>query len=152
MAADPVAGGFVQDDVVRLPALERDLVAVLGPDWAARSEAALVPATVAYCDRLREVGAGWPGGWVGHQYVRYLGDLSGGLYLRRAIERVYGIDAATGTAFYDFPKVPDPAAWKDAYRHRLDVAPWGEEERERIIEEILDAYRWNTELLEQLGG
>ena len=152
MAAEAVAGAFVQADVVRLPALERDVVAVLGDGWAGRPEAALVPATVEYCERLREVGASWPGGWVAHQYVRYLGDLSGGLFIRMRIEAVYGIDASTGTAFYDFPQVPDPAAWKEAYRRRLDDAPWGPDEQERITAEILESYRLNTLVLEQLGG
>lgn len=151
MRADPVASAFVDDDVARLPALERDLVAVLGDDWTEAPEAALVPATQQYCDRLREVAATWPGGWVGHQYVRYLGDLSGGLFIRRAIERNYGIDETSGTAFYDFPKVPDPGAWKDAYRARLDEAAWDTEERARITDEILAAYDWNTRLLEELG-
>lgn len=152
MRHDPVAGSFVDDAVVRLPALERDLVAVLGEDWRSRAEAELVPATVAYCERLREVGATWPAGWVGHQYVRYLGDLSGGAFIRRAIERAYGLDAATGTAFYDFPQVPDPTAWKDAYRARLDGAAWSVEEQDRVIAEVLASYEWNTALLEQLGG
>jgi len=152
IAADPVVGGFVQHDVVRLPALERDVVSVLGLAWSERPEAELVPATVEYCARLREVGASWPAGWVAHQYVRYLGDLSGGLFIRRGIEKVYGIDAGTGTAFYDFPQVPDPVAWKDAYRRRLDEAPWDRDERALIIDEVLAAYRWNTELLVQLGG
>ncbi len=149
---DPVAAGFVHDDVLRLPALERDLVAVLGEDWAGRPEAALVPATTTYCRRLREVAATWPAGWVAHQYVRYLGDLSGGLFLRRAIEGLYGIDETSGTAFYDFPKVPDPDAWKQAYRDRLDDVPWDDAERRAVIDEILLAYEWNTTLLEQLGA
>lgn len=152
MAADPVVASFVQADVVRHPALERDVVAVLGDRWATRPEAELVPATVEYCERLREVGTSWPGGWVGHQYVRYLGDLSGGLFIRRRVEAAYSIDAASGTAFYDFPQVPDPAAWKDAYRRRLDEAPWAAEERSRITAEILESYRLNTLVLEQLGG
>jgi heme oxygenase len=150
MTADPVAGAFVDADIVRRPALERDAVAVLGPDWRARPEAELVPATIAYCERLREVGATWPGGWVAHQYVRYLGDLSGGRFIRTRIEAVYGIDETSGTAFYAFPKVPDPTAWKDAYRRRLDLAPWDDAERARIVDEVLAAYAWNTELLHQL--
>ncbi len=151
MRDDPVAAAFVDDAVVRLPALERDLVAVLGDSWTDAPEATLVPATVEYRDRLREVRTTWPGGWVGHQYVRYLGDLSGGLFIRRAIESNYGIDRDSGTAFYDFPEVPDPGAWKDAYRARLDAAGWDAAERRRITDEILAAYDWNTRLLEELG-
>lgn len=152
IAADPLVGDFVQPEVVRRPALERDVVAVLGVDWADGPHAELVPATVEYCERLREVGATWPSGWVGHQYVRYLGDLSGGLFIRRVIERTYGIDPTNGTAFYDFPQVPDPVAWKDAYRARLDAVPWTPDEQARVIDEILESYRLNTLLLEQLGG
>lgn len=149
---DPVVGAFVDDAVVRLPALERDLVAVLGDSWPEAPESMLVPATVEYCARLREVRTDWPGGWVAHQYVRYLGDLSGGLFIRRAIEGNYGIDESSGTAFYDFPKVPDPGAWKDGYRARLDAAPWDAAERARIIDEILAAYDWNTRLLDELDA
>lgn len=151
MASDGVAAAFVDDGIERLPALDRDLHAVLGPDWRSCDEATLVPATREYVARIEEVAARWPAGWVGHHYVRYLGDLSGGLFLRGAIERAYGIDASSGTAFYDFPNVPDPDAWKQAYRSALDDAPWSADEQDRIIDEILAAYDWNTRLLEELG-
>ncbi len=150
MSMDDVAGEFVQDDVVRLPALERDVVAVLGPDWQERPEALPVPATLEYCDRIREVGNNWPAGWVAHQYVRYLGDLSGGFYVGSRIEAVFSLDASNGTAFYDFPKVDDPDAWKADYRRRLDEAPWDQAEQERIVDEVLEAYRLNTEIFAQL--
>ena len=152
LAGDAIAGPFIQEDVARVPALERDAVAVLGEQWRDRPEALPVPATLEYCDRIREVGSDWASGWVAHQYVRYLGDLSGGIYVGRRIEEVFGLDATNGTAFYDFPKVPDPAAWKDAYRQRLDDAPWGKGEQHRIVNEILEAYRLNTEIFTQLEG
>lgn len=150
MSQDAVAGEFVQDDVVRLPALERDVVAVLGDDWQDRPEALPVAATLEYCDRIREVGNDWPAGWVAHQYVRYLGDLSGGFYVGSRIEKVFELDATTGTAFYDFPKVDDPDAWKNDYRRRLDEAPWDTAEQERFVDEVLEAYRLNTEIFSQL--
>lgn len=152
MSMDDVAGEFVQDDVVRLPALERDVVAVLGENWQERAEAELVPATVEYVERIHEVGSNWPSGWVAHQYVRYLGDLSGGFYVGSRIEKVFELDATTGTAFYDFPKVDDPDAWKQAYRTRLDEAPWDEAEQERFVAEVLEAYRLNTEIFDQLSA
>lgn len=150
MSMDDVAGEFVQDDIVRLPALERDVVAVLGADWQDRPEALPVPATLEYCDRIREVGTNWPAGWVAHQYVRYLGDLSGGFYVGSRIEKVFGIDSSSGTAFYDFPQVADPDAWKNGYRRRLDEAPWDTDEQERFVAEVLEAYRLNTEIFAQL--
>lgn len=150
MRHDPVAGGFVDDALIRVPALEQDLAALLGPDW----RALITPndATRRYCDRMRELCFTWPGGFVAHHYTRYLGDLSGGQYLVRAIEKRLGLDAQTGTAFYDFTAVADLTAFKVAYRARLDAAPWSAEERARIITETALAYDLNTEVLVDLGN
>src|SRR5262245_15451635 len=82
MRADPVAGGFILDELTRLPALAADLNHLLGPDWPARIEAA--PATAEYRARLRDVAFTWPAGFVAHHYTRYLGDLSGGQIMGRA--------------------------------------------------------------------
>ncbi len=45
LAADPVAGAFIQAELFRLPALERDLAHLRGADW--RSGLAALPATQA---------------------------------------------------------------------------------------------------------
>ncbi len=113
---------FVDEALVRVPALEQDLAALLGPGWSTVVNPS--PSTQRYCERMREVCFNWPGGFVAHHYTRYLGDLSGGQFLARAIERHLGLDTRTGTAFYDFSAVGDLHAFKAAYRERLDAAPW----------------------------
>jgi heme oxygenase len=148
MAGDPVAGPFVDPALTRGPALVADLEALLGPAW--REEVAPSAATLEYVARIDEVCRTWPGGFVAHHYTRYLGDLSGGQMLRGTIESVYGIDATSGTAFYDFAQLGDLGEYKAAYRARLDSAPWDDRERARIIDEILLGYRHNTAVLEQL--
>lgn len=148
-AGDPEAGPFVFDELRRVPALEADLAAVYGPAWTDHIEP--VPATVAYVQRLDEVATTWAGGFVAHHYVRYLGDLSGGIFIGRELDRIYDIADHAGTSFYVFDAIPDPTAFKDEYRRRLDAAPWDEQERARITEEILLGYRFNTEVLEQLS-
>lgn len=148
MRDDPVAGAFVDPALTRAPALHGDLVALLGEGWA--EQVRPNAATEAYCGRMREVCSTWPGGFVAHHYVRYLGDLSGGQMLKGSIEATYGIDATSGTAFYAFPLIGDLTAYKDAYRARLDAAPWDPDERARITEEILLAYRHNTAVLREL--
>jgi heme oxygenase (biliverdin-producing, ferredoxin) len=100
---------------------------------------------------MREVCFSWPGGFVAHHYTRYLGDLSGGQFLARAIKRRLGLDASTGTAFYDCSSVGDLTAFKDAYRVRLNCAPWSAEEQARIVAETALAYDLNTEVLLELG-
>src|SRR5690606_9160168 len=115
-------------------------------------EAELMPVTVEYVERLREVGGTWPAGWLAHYYVRYLGDLSGGLFIRNRLEATYSIDETSGTAFYDFPGIPSAKRWKDDFRAKLDALEWDDETRARFTAEVLEGYRLNTELFHQLGA
>ncbi|MFT4229997.1 MAG: biliverdin-producing heme oxygenase [Microbacterium sp.] len=148
MRRDRVAATFISDKLTRLPALEADLEFLVGPDW--RDRISPLPTTRRYVDRIRRVGATWPGGFVAHHYTRYLGDLSGGLFIGRLMARRFGFET-NGIGFYLFGDIADPAAFKDVYRAQLDAAPWDDAEKERIIDEVLLAYRFNTELFEDLA-
>jgi len=149
MRTDPVASRFISDRLTRLPALESDLAFLIGDDW--RERIAPLPSTARYVARIEEVGSTWPGGFVAHHYTRYLGDLSGGLHIGRVIKRQFGFET-NGIGFYVFGDIADPAAFKDVYRQELDAAPWDEAEKERVIGEVLLAYRFNTEVFEDLAG
>ncbi|KAJ1683670.1 hypothetical protein LUZ63_021108 [Rhynchospora breviuscula] len=136
------------DKLTRLPALEADLEFLIGPDWREQVEA--LPTTARYVERIERVGATWPGGFVAHHYTRYLGDLSGGLFIGKLMQRQFGFDT-NGIGFYLFGDIADPRAFKEVYREQLDAAPWDAAEQERVIDEVLLAYRFNTELFEDLG-
>jgi heme oxygenase len=148
MRNDPVASVFISDRLTRLPALEADLEFLLGPDWRDRIEP--LPTTRRYVERIRTVGTAWAGGFVAHHYTRYLGDLSGGQFIGRLMQRRFGFET-NGIGFYVFADIADPKAFKDVYRDQLDAAPWDAAERERVIDEVLVAYRFNTELFEDLA-
>lgn len=143
---DPIAAPFLRDELTRLPALEADLAFLLGPDW--REQISPLPSTREYVDRINGVGD-WAGGLVAHHYTRYLGDLSGGLFIGKVMARRFGFEDE-GVSFYVFDRIPDPAAFKDEYREQLDAAPWDEVERERVIDEVLQAYAYNTALFHDL--
>lgn len=148
MRRDPVASTFISDRLTRLPALEADLEFLVGPDW--REQITPLPATARYAERIEQVGSVWAGGFVAHHYTRYLGDLSGGIHIGRVIRRQFGFDT-DGSGFYVFADIADPAEFKNVYRSQLDAAPWSEDEHERVIDEVLLAYRFNTEVFEQLN-
>lgn len=150
VADDPVGAAFVEPALHRGEALRSDLTALLGPDWA--DQVSPTPETLAYCERMRAVATGWAGGFVAHQYVRYLGDLSGGQVIRRIVDRTYGFEGSAGTSFYVFDELGDLKAFKEGYRQRLDAAAWSTVERERIVGEVLEAYRHNTAVLDGLSG
>lgn len=144
----PVAGAFVDEDLRRLPSIEADLVVLLGADWSSRATPSA--ATIAYCDRMREVCTSSPECFVAHHYTRYMGDLSGGQMIGRIARSTYSLSEGAGAAFYEFPGIADLAAFKDDYRGRLDVAEWSPEERERLLAEVAIAYRHNTEVFDEL--
>jgi heme oxygenase len=148
-AGDPVATPFLSDQLTRLPALEADLTFLIGDGW--RDAIAPLPTTVRYVDRIHEVTADdWAGGFVAHHYTRYLGDLSGGQAIRRIMQRQFGFET-NGVGFYLFDQIASPKAFKDTYREQLDAVAWDAAERERVIDEVLSAYRLNTELFDDLA-
>ena len=148
-AADAVVAQFATPRLTRLPALEADLEYLLGDDW--RERIAPLPTTVAYVERIRSVADDhWSGGFVAHHYTRYLGDLSGGQFISRVMQRRFGFDS-NGVGFYLFDEIADPQEFKQTYRDELDRVEWDAAERERVIDEVLLAYRFNTELFDDLA-
>ena len=148
MRLDPVASTFLSDKLRRIPAIEADLEFLIGADW--RDQIMALPTTRRYVDRIEKVSATWPGGFVAHHYTRYLGDLSGGQFIGRLMARRFGFET-NGIGFYLFQDIADPKAFKEVYRDQLDAAPWDSAEQERVIDEVLLAYRFNTELFEDLA-
>ncbi len=149
MQDDAVAAPFISTKLTRLPALEADLRFLLGENW--RAQITAVPATARYVARIEEVCGAWPGGFVAHHYTRYLGDLSGGQFIGKLMARQFGFDT-NGIGFYIFDEIADPAAFKDVYREQLDAAPWDAAEAERVIDEVLVAYQFNTDLFVDLAA
>ena len=148
MKDDADAAAFITPQLTRLPALEADLLFLLGDDW--RSIVAPLPTTTRYVERIETVAATWSGGFIAHHYTRYLGDLSGGQIIRTLMQRQFGFET-NGVGFYLFDQIAKPKEFKDVYRAQLDAVTWSEEERERVIDEVMVAYRFNTELFVDLA-
>lgn len=148
VAADPVGGSMVFDELERVPALEADLAYLYGPRW--RDEITLHPATQRYVERLGDVCA-WAGGYVAHAYTRYLGDLSGGQVIKRMLERGYGF-TEEGISFYTFPEIEKPKVFKDQYRACMDSLPWDAVVHERVADEARVAFSLNTAMFADLGA
>ncbi|BDI24165.1 heme oxygenase (biliverdin-producing) [Herbiconiux sp. L3-i23] len=148
MADDPVARHFIARELTRLPALEQDLAFLVGEDW--RDRISPLPTTSRYVARIEEVCHDWAGGFVAHHYTRYLGDLSGGQIIRTLMQRQFGFET-NGVGFYLFDQIAKPREFKDRYREQLDSVGWDASEQQRVIDEVVLAYRFNTELFADLA-
>ncbi|MFE3327397.1 heme oxygenase (biliverdin-producing) [Streptomyces sp. NPDC059176] len=148
---DPVAGPFIRPELFRTPELERDLAHLRGAGW--RDGLQPLPATAAYAARVEECARAWPAGYVAHHYTRYLGDLSGGQIIRDRAERTWGFARrGDGVRFYVFDQIPNPAAFKRAYRELLDGMNADDLEKQRIIDECRRAFDFNGAVFRELGA
>jgi heme oxygenase len=148
MKNDPVAAAFISPKLTRLPAIEEDLRFLIGEDW--REQITPLPTTARYVQRIDEVAATWSGGFIAHHYTRYLGDLSGGQVIRTLMQRQFGFET-NGVGFYLFGDIAKPKEFKETYRAQLDAVDWDDAERDRVIDEVMVAYRFNTELFLDLA-
>ncbi|GGF37255.1 biliverdin-producing heme oxygenase [Subtercola lobariae] len=148
MKNDQTAAPFISSKLTRLPAIREDLRFLLGDEWLEQIEP--LPTTARYVKRISEVGATWSGGFIAHHYTRYLGDLSGGQVIRTLMQRQFGFET-NGVGFYLFADIAKPREFKETYRAQLDAVDWSADERERVIDEVIVAYRFNTELFIDLA-
>ncbi|MFD4902707.1 heme oxygenase (biliverdin-producing) [Streptomyces sp. NPDC058411] len=147
---DPVAGPFIQPQLMRTAELERDLRHLRGEGWREGLEP--LPATAAYAERVAECAREWPAGYVAHHYTRYLGDLSGGQIIRGTAEKTWGFERkGDGVRFYVFEQISNPAAFKREYRELLDAVDADDLEKQRIVDECKRAFALNTAVFRELG-
>lgn len=148
--ADPVIGVFLDTEPCRLLALRADLdyLASVGVPV----DATVLPATVRYCEHLSTDCSTRSAALLAHHYVRYLGDLSGGMVVARVLRRHLELPGTQGTTFYCFADLDSPRAFKMRYRARLDQLPWDEADHAALIAEIHLAYRFNADILYALGA
>ena len=142
---DDAAVTAVYDPAVeRLSAIEVDL-----EHWAPGAPHGVEsPAAAAYAARLRGAESGAE--LLAHHYTRYLGDLSGGQAIGRILDRTFDLDGA-GIAFYDFPAIPKPKPYKDAYRARVDALDFTADDKRRVVEEVKVAFGLNQALFVELS-
>ncbi|MGA2993987.1 heme oxygenase (biliverdin-producing) [Bradyrhizobium sp.] len=139
----PGIGALARYRLDRAPAIESDLVVLCGHAW--HHDVPLLPAGGNYARRIAEAVKGNGSRLIAHAYTRYLGDLSGGLILQRLLARSLDLRPAE-LSFYDFPKYPDLAALKAAYREALDRAGSLASDPTNVIEEGALAFTLNIDL------
>ena len=112
--------------------------------------AALVelPATRAYVRRIAEV-EGDHARLAAHHYLRYLGDLSGGLAIARMVARHYGL-APEQLSMYRFDGIDKPTVYKDGYRLRLDGLGFTPEQERAYIEEVGRGFQHSKAVFREL--
>ena len=146
----PVVSTVYFPELHRKASLETDLAYYYGPTW--RDQIGLTSGGQAYVDRLRQVANTQPELLVSHSYTRYIGDLSGGQILKGIAQRAMNLSDGQGTAFYEFPEIPDEKGFKARYRQSVDQAPLDDGMIVQIVQEANDAFGLNMVMFKELEG
>ncbi len=143
----PIVAPLDVPELRRVYSLEVDLSTWVGPCW--RGSVSPSAATRAYAERIRAVADEAPVLLVGHLYTRYLGDLSGGQLLGRAVERTFGPSASV--AFYRFGPAAERARLKALFRAHLDAVPIDAATSVPVVAEACRVFDHNTQLFDELA-
>jgi heme oxygenase len=138
---------------VRIPVLYRAAALAGDLDYHARADWNNLPLTGAmrdYVARIDELSADRPALLAAHAYVRYLGDLSGGQVLARAVRRNFDLPDGAGAAFYGFGSPADPDVLKRQFRQALDDLPVDAATADAIVAEASQAFNRHIALFAEL--
>lgn len=139
VGSDPRLTPILDPRLDRAGALKADLAAHAAQG---RSCSLVVPTVEAYVDELR-ASASDPAALIGHHYVRYLGDLSGGQIIKTMVRRHYGVEE--GLTFYEF-EIDKPKVYKDGYRAALDSLPLTDRDRASALAAATRAFDLNHQI------
>ena len=150
----PQLGAFIDSKLARVAALEADMAYHHGGDWEAQladGRIAIMPATSDYTNALSTVGRESIEFLLAHHYVRYMGDLSGGLIIQRMVQRHYGIPDE-GLNFYAFDQIAKPKPYKDAYRELLDATDFNRTQKDAILAFAAESFELNRAVFIDLAA
>ncbi|OBZ71509.1 Heme oxygenase 2 [Grifola frondosa] len=100
-----------------------------------------------------------PSPLLSHAYVRYLGDLSGGQFIRRRVVKAYGLENGNGVQFYDFKPlggtgsgtIGDMKKIKEWYRDGMNTAVGNDKAlKAAIVREANLAFELSTAIFASL--
>lgn len=148
-AGDARYGGFFDTALERTAVLADDVAAVEAR--VGGGSMVVLESTRSFVGRVLEVG-GDPLLLLAHHYTRYMGDLSGGIMIGRAVDKAYGFDGGPGVTWFQFPALADVDGYKNAYRARLDGLGLEPDDADRLIAEVHRSYTLNGSILRELSA
>lgn len=139
----PIISQFYFKELYRSESLLKDL------NYFHYSRECTCKSVTAIVDRIQSISDSDPERLISYSYVRYLGDLSGGVFLQKRIVKVYNlVSDSKGTEFYQFPGIEDGEYFKNLYRSRLNEIP--SHAQDGILEETLIAFESHGPLFDEM--
>jgi putative Ca2+/H+ antiporter (TMEM165/GDT1 family)/heme oxygenase len=145
---DPNVKALDHPELRRVSALREDMAYFFGPDWS--SDLKMTPATLKYVKRVMKVAEEKPYLLVGHQYIRYAGDVSGGQILSSMARKSMKLEGGFGIRFFEFNKISSRAEFMKNWYARLNKLELSQEQKEEIVAEASIAFELNMEIFKEM--
>lgn len=136
------AGGYevlTDPALTRGKAIESDLAVLAGGGWQVQ-----IPLLDSAANYAQSVSRASTSQLLAHTYVRYLGDLNGGLIIKRLLRDSLALSDRE-LAFYDFPGIDDVGCFREAFRSELDSLET-QLDNAVVVNEALQAFAMSTRL------
>ncbi|MFJ2619975.1 heme oxygenase (biliverdin-producing) [Glutamicibacter sp. NPDC087344] len=147
LANDPELAPIFNLALERSANIEKDLAVLLPANGFDQAPAAL-ESTKNYVAAIHAAAAE-PARLVAHHYLRYLGDLSGGLAIGKLVARHYDIQPEA-LNMWNFEDIEKPKLYKDGYRLQLDAFGQDETRAEALLDEAKRGFQWNKSMFGEL--
>lgn len=144
----PPVAVIARPALYRAAAIVADLEQLGGAGWD--RELAVLEAGRDYGAHVAAVAETAAEGLIGHAWVRYFGDLSGGQILERQLARNLGLEPRQ-LQVYAFPGVEEPGPYKAELRAALDRVAPRLADPERVLLEAEQAFRLTIEVSEAVS-
>lgn len=127
----------------RTESIQADLTQISGgKDW---DDLVVFDETRAYCDAIILASEAKSAALIGHIYVRYLGDLNGGLILKKLVGTRLAL-SESALCFYEFPEIKDLVSFRHRFRAAFNNLTLSSQDIERAIQGAWDAFSWNIKI------
>eukprot|EP01117_Protostelium_nocturnum_P007868 TRINITY_DN2812_c0_g1_i2.p1 TRINITY_DN2812_c0_g1~~TRINITY_DN2812_c0_g1_i2.p1 ORF type:complete len:228 (+),score=86.90 TRINITY_DN2812_c0_g1_i2:73-756(+) len=113
-----------------------------------------------YIERIEKISNEEPIRLIAHSYARYLGDLFGGQHIKKHLFQYWKDSEGNrfleteekGLSFYSFPEISQPKQFALDFKLAMDSLPLTESQKRAIIEEGLEVFRLNMEIMNQMSN
>lgn len=134
-----VVKNFVTKELYKHDLIQKDLEFLLGDKLNSMK---LLPSTVAFIERIKEINNNNPELIVAYSYTRFIADLFGGRTFIALLSVNYKVPAQ-GLNYYSCDEIKDIRSYVMNYASKINNMNLSEELEEKLINEVSNAYIYN---------
>lgn len=138
-STNEVVKDFVTKELYKYELIQKDLEYLVGDKLDSME---LLPSTVAFIERIREIDKGNPELIVAYAYTRFIADLFGGRTFVALLSVNYKVEPE-GLNYYKCDDIKDIRAYVMNYASKINNMNLSKELEDKLINEVSNAYIYN---------